>query len=134
MTLIKALTRVNLFHSYIMHGKCGDMSCDSKRRSILVDLDGTFLGSAGGIIPEAEYEWDGKRTYGLGDYRIPKSMLSDSKGNRIKVDTLAKHKGVHNIYITQSMISSGFKRLKQFTFDIYNKMNIFLQNKYISSS
>ncbi|KAK2095397.1 Fibrocystin-L [Saguinus oedipus] len=55
---------------------CVDMVCDAKRKSFLRDIDGSFLGNAGFVIPQAEYEWDGNSQLGIGDYRIPKNYLA----------------------------------------------------------
>ena len=46
-----------------------DMECDGLKQSLLVDKDGSFLGKPGAILPEAEFEWDGDKRRGLGDYR-----------------------------------------------------------------
>ena len=69
------------------------MDCDAFKKALLKDLDGTFLGHVGDIIPQSEFEWDTNPSRGLGDYRIPKEMLSDTDGNRIPVDDIAPNKG-----------------------------------------
>ena len=46
------------------------MECDGLKQSLLVDKDGSFLGKPGAILPEAEFEWDGDKRRGLGDYRL----------------------------------------------------------------
>lgn len=73
---------------------CVDMDCDAKKKSILRDEDGTFLGAVGTVVPHAEFEWDGDSRRGLGDYRIPKVMLTYLNGSRIPVDQIAPNKGV----------------------------------------
>ncbi|XP_037651430.1 PKHD1 like 1, tandem duplicate 1 [Sebastes umbrosus] len=73
---------------------CVDMDCDAKKKSILKDLDGSFLGAVGTVLPQSEYEWGGDARRGLGDYRIPKVMLSFPNGSRIDVNQIAPHKGV----------------------------------------
>lgn len=70
------------------------MVCDAKRKSFLKDLDGSFLGNSGSVIPQAEYEWDGNSQLGIGDYRIPKAMLTFLNGSRIPVTEKAPHKGM----------------------------------------
>ena len=45
------------------------MECDGHKQSLLVDKDGSFLGKPGAILPETEFEWDGDKRRGLGDYR-----------------------------------------------------------------
>lgn len=72
---------------------CVDMSCDAKIKALLVDTDGSFLGQAGSVIPQSEYQWNGDPAYMLGDYRVPKEMQVTPDGERISMDTLAPHKG-----------------------------------------
>uniref|UniRef100_A0A667X934 PKHD1 like 1, tandem duplicate 2 n=1 Tax=Myripristis murdjan TaxID=586833 RepID=A0A667X934_9TELE len=73
---------------------CVDMDCDAKKKSLLKDLDGSFLGAVGAVVPQSEFEWGGDPRRGLGDYRIPKVMLTFPNGSRIPVDQIAPHKGV----------------------------------------
>ena len=73
---------------------CVDMVCDAKRKSLLRDMDGSFLGNSGSVIPEAEYEWNGNSQFGIGDYRIPKVMLTFPNGSRIPVTEKAPYKGL----------------------------------------
>lgn len=69
------------------------MDCDAKKKSMLKDLDGSFLGTVGAVIPFSEYEWNGDRRHGVGDYRIPKVMLTYLNGSRIPVGNIAPYKG-----------------------------------------
>ena len=71
------------------------MDCDGMKKVLLKDLDGSFLenGISGAVIPQSEFEWDGDRRRGLGDYRIPKVMLTDLDGTRISVESIAPDKG-----------------------------------------
>ncbi|XP_076961678.1 fibrocystin-L [Callospermophilus lateralis] len=73
---------------------CVDMVCDAKRKSFLKDIDGSFLGNSGSVIPQAEYEWNGNSQLGIGDYRIPKVMLTFLNGSRIPVTEKAPYKGI----------------------------------------
>ncbi|XP_069815730.1 fibrocystin-L-like [Dendropsophus ebraccatus] len=73
---------------------CVDMTCDAKRKTLLKDLDGSFLGYIGSVVPQSEYQWEGDKRYGLGDYRIPKVMLTALNGSRIPVSQVAPYKGV----------------------------------------
>ncbi|XP_078617899.1 fibrocystin-L-like [Branchiostoma floridae x Branchiostoma japonicum] len=73
---------------------CVDMECDAKKETLIDDEDGSFLGSVGTVIPEAEFEWDGDRRRGLGDYRIPKMMLTDTQGRRLDINVVAPKKGI----------------------------------------
>lgn len=72
---------------------CVDMDCDAKKKSLLNDLDGSFLGAVGAVVPQSEYEWGGDPRRGLGDYRIPKVMLTALNGSRIPVNQIAPNKG-----------------------------------------
>ena len=72
---------------------CVDMDCDAKKKSLLRDEDGTFLGAVGTVVPHAEFEWDGDSRHGVGDYRIPKVMLTYLNGSRIPVSQIAPRKG-----------------------------------------
>lgn len=69
------------------------MECDAKKKTLLIDTDGSFLGAVGAVVPQAEYEWDGNPRRGLGDYRIPKVMLTFPNGSRIPVNQIAPYKG-----------------------------------------
>lgn len=69
------------------------MDCDAKKKTMLKDLDGSFLGAVGTVIPFSEYQWDGDARHGVGDYRIPKVMLTYPNGSRIPVDNIAPYKG-----------------------------------------
>ncbi|GCB65056.1 hypothetical protein scyTo_0007633, partial [Scyliorhinus torazame] len=73
---------------------CVDMVCDAKKKVLLKDVDGSFLGAVGAVIPQSEYQWDGDQRYGMGDYRIPKTMLTYLNGSRIPVSQIAPHKGI----------------------------------------
>lgn len=72
---------------------CVDMSCDAKRKTLLKDLDGSFLGAVGAVVPQSEYQWGSDPRWGLGDYRIPKVMLTALNGSRIPVNQIAPYKG-----------------------------------------
>ncbi|KAI4871505.1 hypothetical protein NFI96_027165, partial [Prochilodus magdalenae] len=71
---------------------CVDMDCDAKKKTMLTDLDGSFLGAVGSVVPQSEYEWNGDPRHGLGDYRIPKVMLTYLNGSRIPVNQIAPNK------------------------------------------
>ncbi|XP_054983665.1 fibrocystin-L [Sorex araneus] len=73
---------------------CVDMVCDAKRKSLLRDMDGSFLGNSGSVIPQAEYEWNGNSQLGIGDYRIPNVMLTSPNGSRIPITEKAPYKGI----------------------------------------
>ena len=69
------------------------MECDGLKKALLRDLDGSFLGRPGAVIPQSEWAWDMDPRRGLGDYRIPVSFLTDSEGNRIPVDDIIQERG-----------------------------------------
>ena len=69
------------------------MDCDGMKKALFKDMDGTFLGAVGAVIPQSEYEWGGDPRRGLGDYRIPKEMVTRLDGSRIPYSTLAPNKG-----------------------------------------
>ena len=72
---------------------CIDMDCDGKKKNLITDLDGSLLGSPGTVISHAEFEW-GSQARGLGDFRIPKDMLSAADGSMIEPKDLYKHLGI----------------------------------------
>ncbi|TSK31508.1 Fibrocystin-L [Bagarius yarrelli] len=91
---------------------CVDMTCDAKKKSMINDVDGSFLGAVGSVIPLSQYEWNGDPRYGLGDYRIPKPMLTHLNGSRIPVASIAPYKGV--IQDSTCVFMSTWQALKCF--------------------
>lgn len=52
---------------WINPSDCVDMDCDALRKIVMKDIDGSFLGNAGGsLVSRSEYQWDGDRAFGLG--------------------------------------------------------------------
>lgn len=72
---------------------CVDMDCDGKKKTMLRDQDGSLLSVVGSVLPQSEFEWNGDPRRGLGDYRIPKAMLTHPNGSRIPVEQIAPNKG-----------------------------------------
>ena len=72
---------------------CIDMDCDGLKKALLNDLDGSFLGEKGTVIPQSEYEW-GSQQRGLGDFRIPKEMLTAPNGSMIDPSQVYKYPGI----------------------------------------
>ena len=75
---------------------CVDMDCDGMKNVLLKD-DGSFTESNGPrtLIPMAEIGWDGPdRRRGIGDFRIPRTMLTNPDGSRISVTNIYPKKGV----------------------------------------
>ena len=75
---------------------CVDMDCDGHKHTLVTDVDGSFTGDGtrGTIVAKAEFEWDGDRRRGIGDYRIPKTMLTQPDGSRIPVESIYPNKGI----------------------------------------
>lgn len=77
---------------------CVDMDCDGHKQVVMKDLDGSFTempGSQRTIISVAEFEWDGDPRRGLGDYRIPRTMLTyPNNGSRIPINDIYPKKGI----------------------------------------
>eukprot|EP00795_Rhopilema_esculentum_P009048 gene9048-16692_t len=100
ITLINVTEGMKLHHQtpslkYINPSDCVDMDCDALRKVLIKDVDGSMFGTAGGsIISKSEYQWDGNRAFGLGNYRIPRTMLANLDGTRIDADTKYPHKGI----------------------------------------
>ena len=70
------------------------MDCDALKKVLIRDLDGSLLGSVGTIVPASDFEWDGDPRRGLGDYRIPRTLLtSPLTGERIAVADKCPKKG-----------------------------------------
>jgi hypothetical protein len=70
------------------------MDCDAFKKVMFKDLDGTFLGHIGTVIPQSEFEWNGDPRRGLGDYRIPKEMVTSLDGTSIPYRTIAPNQGI----------------------------------------
>ena len=85
------------FFSKINSADCVDMDCDALKKLLFKDLDGSFLGHVGSVISESEFEWDDNPARGLGDYRIPKEMVTELDGTRIPYDEIAPNKGTSEI-------------------------------------
>ncbi|XP_064635071.1 fibrocystin-L-like [Lineus longissimus] len=74
---------------------CVDMVCDAKQNCFIDDTDGSFLGgSPGTIVSQAEYEWDGDATRGVGDYRIPTAALTSPQGIKLNAGDVCPNKGI----------------------------------------
>ncbi|ESO84871.1 hypothetical protein LOTGIDRAFT_131466, partial [Lottia gigantea] len=80
--------------SKINSADCVDMDCDGLKKNLITDIDGSLLGTNGTVIAWSEYQWDGDRRRGLGDYRIPNVLLSDGNGDLRDVSAFAPNKGL----------------------------------------
>ena len=80
--------------SFVTADSCVDMSCDGKKKLLIKDLDGSFFGTPSNYIPESEYEYNGDRRHGFGDYRIPKTMQTfPGNGSRIPIADILTNPG-----------------------------------------
>ena len=99
--------QITQFHrpktSFVNIADCVDLHCDGHKKQLIVDEIGDLIGYKGSIFSESEYKWEGVtrngHTYvdtqpGLGDYRIPRGMLTTLDGKRIRVEDYAPEKGV----------------------------------------
>lgn len=78
---------------------CVDMDCDGLKHVLIKDFDGSFTetNTLSTIISMAEFQWlelGGDPRRGIGDMRIPRTMLSLADGSRIPVDDLYPKKGI----------------------------------------
>jgi len=65
-------------------------------------------------VLKAEFEWDGDPRRGLGDYRIPKTLLTRLDSSRIPVDEIAPFKGILrwvNLIITAMNVEKDATRI-----------------------
>ena len=74
---------------------CTDFDCDGMKKALLWDVDGTFKGSPGSIIPDSAFEWDGSPARGLGYYRVPKPMVTRLNGSRIPYAEKMPNTGIY---------------------------------------
>jgi hypothetical protein len=82
-----------LIKDQINPSDCVDMDCDALKKVIISDKDGTYFGSVGVAVSQSEFEWNGDRARGLGDYRIPKEALADSNGRLKNISDVYKYTG-----------------------------------------
>ncbi|XP_045208899.2 fibrocystin-L-like [Mercenaria mercenaria] len=66
---------------------CINVNCDSFKYVVLRDLDGSFLGHIGTVVPESEY---GR----IDECRVPKEMVTMINGTRIPFEQIAPKTGV----------------------------------------
>ncbi|XP_072034167.1 fibrocystin-L-like [Amphiura filiformis] len=81
---------------------CVDMDCDAMKKVLIRDLDGSLLGSVGTVVPQSEFEWGGDPRRGLGDYRIPKTMLTAQDGSKINAEDKCPKKGIFGVHDSSS--------------------------------
>ena len=81
--------------SKINPADCTDFDCDGMKKALIWDTDGSFKGSAGSIVPDSAYEWDGSPARGLGYYRVPKPMVTELNGTRIPYAAKMPNTGIY---------------------------------------
>ncbi|CAF3397266.1 unnamed protein product, partial [Rotaria socialis] len=72
---------------------CVDMDCDGLKKSLLIDIDGTFFGQPSTAFSQAEYNW-GDQAHGVGDYRIPTVALASANGTLININISYPYRGI----------------------------------------
>ena len=92
---------------------CVDMTCDAKKKALIIDEDGSLSGNGvpTTIIPDAAFEWDGDKRYGLGDYRIPVAMVTHPNGSKIEYEDKMPYKGIvgNNDCVKMPAWNDGYK-------------------------
>lgn len=79
---------------WINPADCVDMDCDARRKMIITDLDGSFFGEAmTTLLSRSEFGWDAAPVWGIGNFRIPRTMLTRPDGSRIDANTKYPNKG-----------------------------------------
>ena len=75
---------------------CVDLDCDGLKHVLVRDEDGSFLetASARSLVSMAELSWGENGPRGLGNFRIPTSMLATPGGGMEDADTLFPSKGI----------------------------------------
>ena len=75
---------------------CVDLDCDGLKHVLVQDEDGSFLETDGArsLISMAELTWGENGPRGLGDFRIPTTILALPGGGMADADTLFPGKGI----------------------------------------
>ena len=82
--------------AHVNPSDCVDMDCDGHKHALIKDLDGSFTesGFRRTITAVAQFEWNGDRKRGFGDFRIPKTMLTNPDGSQIPTDSIYPYQGI----------------------------------------
>ena len=80
----------------VVNEHCVDMHCDGLKKALLIDTDGKVIGDdlPGTIIADSAYEWEGNPSAGLGNYRIPKTMVTEVNGDKIEYTDKMPNTGI----------------------------------------
>ena len=77
---------------------CVDMDCDGLKHVLVKDVDGTFLGDGMAVtrtfVSMAEIGWGDNGSRGIGNFRIPRAMLTTENGGMADADALFPGKGI----------------------------------------
>ena len=82
--------------AHVNPSDCVDMDCDGHKHTLVKDMDGSFTvtDSPRTIVAMAEFEWNGDRRRGFGEFRIPKTMLTNPDGSRIPIESIYPYPGI----------------------------------------
>ncbi|CAG5096144.1 Oidioi.mRNA.OKI2018_I69.XSR.g14489.t2.cds [Oikopleura dioica] len=82
--------------------QCGDMDCDGGKKVLIYD-DGSTSGRGFPVtmVAQSDFEWNGDPRRGLGDYRIPFSMLTEDDGTKKML--LCGHQIRHELVVFESL-------------------------------
>ena len=107
------------------------------------DLDGTLSNNNGkevSIFAQSEYQWEGVEgfdwsedidaSWGLGDYRIPESMLTNPDGSVIPIEDYAPNKGFL-LYLKNLNPKSLLQKIRKDDFLIYREILIMNAKKIL---
>ena len=86
--------------SFIGPTGCAQIACDGRRQSLIVDEDGSLLGSAGTIVAEAEHRFTEPLSYvdpsgaATPADLVPPSQAFDESGMRLTASEIYDHAGI----------------------------------------
>ena len=105
----KLKCRLLQFCRKINPSDCVDMHCDAQKKALIRDTDGTFLrmGVPATVVPDSAYEYNGDPALGLGDFRIPKPMLTTLEGDRIQYEDARDYPGINFAFCIFSIMRRG---------------------------
>ena len=69
------------------------MECDGRKKTLVINKDGSFFGKPTIILPESEWQYNKNPKYGVGDSRIPPRLLTKSSTAGKSVDENWPNKG-----------------------------------------
>ena len=87
------------------------MDCDGLKKNLLTDTDGSLFGSPASVFSQAESLWglsfeqglgektksclfSGSQQHGIGDFRIPRTALTNLTGQRININLTHPYRGI----------------------------------------